>query len=96
MAADRDYPWLDFSLCKTNDAQISVLAAPAMQQAGVPVSISVTQLQDGKDWKPAFRALHDRLEARWPGATRYQDAMGQAISEPPNWLVNPAPSSTVR
>lgn len=75
------YPWLDFSLCEPRGNRIAVLGAPGVD---FPVAISLSQLQEGRAWKPVFRALHDRLKARWPDAIRYQNANGLPISDLPD------------
>ncbi|MES2989511.1 MAG: hypothetical protein V4808_16575 [Pseudomonadota bacterium] len=93
LSASTGLSWLDFSLCEADGNRISVLAA---HEIDLPVSVSLTQLQDDSDWKPVFRALHDRLKARWPGAIRYQTAQGLKASGPPEWLVSPKPSSAAR
>ena len=40
-------------------------------------------------WRPVYRDLHRRLEARWPGRMRYIDGeFGQPIARP-TWLGRP-------
>lgn len=58
------------------------------------VSIAIFQPQGGKGWQAQFRALQDRLEARWPG--KVSEDSPQPPWAPTSPSPTPAPSSAVR
>jgi hypothetical protein len=80
---DEGFPWFQISLCKEPGTDIFVQGMPD----GDKVIFSVTQPQGGPGWQPQFRALHDRISARWPNKISYRNGQGVTISTPA-WVGN--------
>ena len=59
---DEGFPWLQISLCKEAGTNIFV---QGMEDFG-EVNFGVYQPQGGDTWRQDFRALYDRISARWP------------------------------
>ena len=83
---DPSYAWLD--MC---DAAVTIVRADNRQSGSPPRIgfgiIHMTYEGPGNDgWRPAYRDLHRRLEARWPGRMHY---VGGEFHQPmarPTWL----------
>jgi hypothetical protein len=85
---DPDFPWFQASLCTEPGTQIFLQEVPL---DGGYVAVDVFQPQGGDSWQPPFHALQARLEARWPGAVRYDD--GAYAAPRPPWAPPPAPAA---
>ena len=48
------------------------------------VNFGVYQPQGGETWRQDFRALYERINARWPNKVVFKDGQGQQI-RPPKW-----------
>jgi hypothetical protein len=71
---------LQISLCKEPGTNILVIASPGLNEVG----ISVYQPQGGSSWMPEFRALYQRMKARWPNDIIFTDREGRE-TRPPEW-----------
>jgi hypothetical protein len=79
---DAGFPWLQISVCKEPGTDIFVQGMPDENE----VIFGVYQPQGGSDWQVEFRALHDRISARWPDKISYRDGYGVTIGTP-DWAV---------
>lgn len=84
---EKDFPWFQVSLCKEPGTNIFV---QGMEEFG-SVSFGVYQPQGGDTWRSDFRALHDRVKARWPDKVTYKDDQGRETSAP-TWATSRAGS----
>jgi hypothetical protein len=82
LSTDDSISWLQVSLCKEPGTQILVTGLADLNQ----VSFSVYQPQGGSTWRRDFRALHDRIRARWPVRIMFKDEQGKPTSAP-EWAV---------
>lgn len=46
------------------------------------VNFGVYQPQGGDTWRRDFRALHERISARWPTKVRFKDGQGRETGTP--------------
>ena len=75
---DPGFPWLQISLCRAVGTQVLVQGLADRRE----VFVGVYYPQLGQGWQPDFRALHHKLEARWPGQIAYRDGQGRQIARP--------------
>lgn len=75
---DKGFPWLQISLCKEPGTNILVQGTPEFNE----VNFSVYQPQDGLSWQRDFRALYERIKARWPAKVTFKDGQGQQTGTP--------------
>ena len=75
---DEGFPWLQISLCKEAGTNIFV---QGMADFG-EVSFDVYQPQGGDTWQRDFRALYDRITARWPTKVTFKDGQGRQAGTP--------------
>jgi hypothetical protein len=80
---DKTFPWLQISLCKEPGTNIFVQGLLDSNE----VSFAVYQPQGGSSWLPTFRALYERINARWPARVAFRDEHGNQISAP-EWATN--------
>ena len=78
---DEGFPWLQMSLCKETGTNISVQGIPEFNE----VSFGVYQPQGGDTWRSDFRALYERINARWPTKVTFKDGEGQQTGAP-EWV----------
>lgn len=77
---DDSFPWLQISLCTEPGTNIFVQGVPEFNA----VSFGVYQPQGGDSWRRDFRALYDRINARWPGKVAFKDEQGRQ-TDTPEW-----------
>lgn len=75
---DEGFPWLQISVCKETGTNIFVQGLVDFNE----VSFGVYQPQGGSSWRADFRALYDRISARWPTRIAFKDGQGKAMSAP--------------
>ena len=75
---DPGYPWLQISLCKEPGTNIFVQGMADFNE----VSFGVYQPQGGPTWRRDFRALYERINARWPTKVTFKDGQGRQTSTP--------------
>lgn len=75
---DEGFPWLQISLCKEPGTNIFVQGTPEFNE----VSFGVYQPQGGSSWQRDFRALYERISARWPTKVTFKDGQGRQTSTP--------------
>ena len=75
---DEGFPWLQISLCKEAGTNIFV---QGMEDFG-EVNFGVYQPQGGDTWRQDFRALYDRISARWPTKVIFKDDQGRQTVTP--------------
>lgn len=83
----KEFSWFQVSLCKEPGTEIS-----AGQFMASEISFFVMQPQGGQSWQPAFRALYQRMEARWPGRISFSDGNGNKTPIP-DWAQGEAPAA---
>lgn len=83
---DEGFPWLQISLCKETGTNIFV---QGMADFG-EVNFGVYHPQGGDTWQRDFRALHDRISARWPTKVRFKDGQGR-LTGTPEWATAKKP-----
>lgn len=74
------FPWLQISLCKETGTNIFVQGMADFGEVG----FGVYQPQGGDTWRRDFRALYDRISARWPKNVTFKDGQGRQTG-PPEW-----------
>lgn len=77
---DESFPWLQISLCKEPGTNILVQGMPEFGE----VSFGVYQPQGGSSWRRDFRALHERIDERWPNQIVFEDERGR-LTTAPEW-----------
>jgi hypothetical protein len=82
---DESFPWLQISLCKEPGTDIFVQGFADLNV----VSFGVYQPQGGSTWQPHFRALYERVSARWPTKITFRDSHGNPTTVP-EWAASPA------
>jgi hypothetical protein len=75
---DEGFPWLQISLCKETGTNIFVLGLADFGE----VNFGVYQPQGGDTWRQDFRALYDRISARWPAKVTFKDGQGRQTGTP--------------
>lgn len=75
---DPSFPWLQISLCREPGTNIFVQGWADLNE----INFSVFQPQGGSTWQKNFRALYERINARWPTRVSFKDGQGRQISEP--------------
>lgn len=80
---DESFPWLQISLCKEPGTNIFVQGMADFNE----VSFGVYQPQGGSTWRRDFRALYDRVNARWPTKITFKDDQGSPTTAP-EWAVS--------
>ena len=75
---DADFPWFQISLCKETGTNILVQGLEDFGQ----VSFGVYQPQGGPTWRADFRALYQRISARWPDRIGFTDGQGRPAKAP--------------
>lgn len=75
---DESFPWLQISLCKEPGTNIFVQGMAEFDE----VNFGVYQPQGGSAWRQDFRALYDRISARWPAKIVFKDGQGSPITTP--------------
>jgi hypothetical protein len=75
---DEGFPWLQISLCKETGTNIFVQGMADLNE----VSFGVLQPQGGTTWRRDFRALYERVNARWPGKITFKDEQGSPAPTP--------------
>jgi hypothetical protein len=75
---DEALPWFQISLCKETGTNIFVQSMADFNQ----VSFGVYQPQGGDTWRRDFRALYDRIIARWPTKVTFKDGQGRHAGTP--------------
>lgn len=78
---DESFPWLQISLCKEPGTNIFVQGTPEFGE----VSFGVFQPQGGSSWRRDFRALHKRIDERWPNLVVFKDEQGKPTTTP-EWI----------
>lgn len=80
---DEGFPWLQISLCREAGTNILVQGMADFNE----VSFGVYQPQGGDSWRRDFRALYDRIRARWPTKVTFKDDQGRQ-TEKPEWATD--------
>jgi hypothetical protein len=80
---DESFPWLQISLCKEPGTNIFVQGMAEFNE----VSFGVYQPQGGSSWRPDFRAIYERISARWPTKIVFKDDQGRRTSAP-EWALS--------
>jgi hypothetical protein len=75
---DPGFPWLQISLCKEPGTNIFVQGTADFNE----VSFGVYQPQGGSTWRRDFRALYQRIKARWPTKVTFKDGQGRQTGTP--------------
>lgn len=75
---DESFPWLQISLCKEPGTNIFVQGSPEFNE----VNFGVYQPQGGSSWRRDFRALYERISARWPTQITFKDEQGRPAGAP--------------
>jgi hypothetical protein len=75
---DESFRWFQISLCKEPGTNIFIQGMPD----GNEVIFGVYQPQGGSGWQTDFRALYDRMNARWPNKISFRDGHGMPIGVP--------------
>jgi hypothetical protein len=75
---DKGFPWLQISLCKETGTNIFVQGMADFNE----VSFGLYQPQGGDTWRRDFRALYDRITARWPTKVTFKDGQGRQTGTP--------------
>lgn len=75
---DESFPWLQISLCKEPGTNISVDGIADFNE----VNFSVFQPQGGSMWRRDFRALYERISARWPTKIEFKNGQGEQTTAP--------------
>lgn len=75
---DEGFPWLQISLCKETGTNIFVQGFADFNE----VDFGVYQPQGGSSWRRDFRALYDRISARWPTKIAFKDDHGNPTGAP--------------
>ena len=83
---DKGFPWLQISLCQEPGTNIFVQGMESSKE----VNFGVYQPQGGETWRRDFRALYDRINARWPNKVVFKDGQGQQTG-PPAWAIAEMP-----
>lgn len=83
---DPDYRWLD--MC---DTAVTIVRASNQHEGGARrIGFGIIHMAyDGPandGWRPFYRDLHRRFEARWPGRMRYVDGEFRRPTGRPAWL----------
>lgn len=83
---DKGFPWFQISLCKEPGTNIFV---QGMADFG-EITFGVYQPQGGDTWRRDFRALYDRISARWPTKVMFKDGQGRQTGTP-EWATSKKP-----
>lgn len=75
---DEGFPWLQISLCKETGTNIFVQGMADLGE----VNFGVYQPQGGDTWRRDFRALYERISARWPTEVTFRDDQGRETGTP--------------
>jgi hypothetical protein len=75
---DDSFPWLQISLCREPGTNIFVSGLADRDE----INFGVYQPQGGSSWRPDFRALYDRINARWPTKIVFKDDQGNPTTAP--------------
>ncbi|HMC91842.1 MAG TPA: hypothetical protein VKI45_05215 [Allosphingosinicella sp.] len=86
LRTDKEFPWLQISLCKEAGTDIFVGGLADFHE----VSFGVYQPQGGNSWRRDFRSLYDRISARWPGQVTFKHDQGRE-SGTPEWATEGKP-----
>ncbi len=84
---DKSFPWLQISLCQEPGTNIFVQGIESFNV----VNFGVYQPQGGETWRRDFRALYERISARWPNKVVFNDGQGQQTGRP-EWATAEKPS----
>ena len=90
-ASDPTMNWLD--MCD----HVTIVRASSRYGVGDGIGFGIIHMNyegPGNDgWRPLYRDLHRRLEARWPGRMRYMEGEFRQPMARPDWLgAPPAPA----
>ena len=83
---DKGFPWLQISLCQESGTDIFVQGIESFNE----VNFGVYQPQGGETWRRDFRALYERINARWPDKVVFKDGQGRQ-SPTPEWATAEKP-----
>lgn len=83
---DESFPWLQISLCKEPGTSIFVQGLADFNE----ISFGVYQPQGGSTWRRDFRALYERIGARWPTKIVFKNGQGEQTG-PPEWVAAEKP-----
>jgi hypothetical protein len=83
---DEGFPWLQISLCKETGTNIFVQGMADFNE----VTFGVYQPQGGSTWRRDFRALYERISARWPTRIAFENGQGEQTG-PPEWATAEKP-----
>lgn len=83
---DEGFPWLQISLCKEPGTNIVVQGMADFNE----VSFGAYQPQGGSTWRRDFRALYERISARWPTKIAFKNDQGEQTG-PPEWATAEKP-----
>jgi hypothetical protein len=75
---DDSFKWLQISLCREPGTNIMVQGLGDSAE----INFTVFQPQGGSSWRRDFRALYERLKAKWPANITFKDDQGRPTSVP--------------